>query len=155
MRTTVKHPLLIQLYDYWDKLRGARRFPLRREFEPVALPRVLPQLIINEVEIGARGKLRFRVRLEGDHVVRARGGSAKGKYLDEPGVIVLGNDVSSGYARLVESGEPWYSEGTFATDQIRSGLLFRLALPFGGESDARVDFIIVGFVHETGPAPKA
>jgi hypothetical protein len=154
MRETVKHPLLLQLYDYWHKLRGARRFPLRREFEPVALPRLLPYLIVNDVEVGPRGKPRFRVRLEGDQVVRARGGSAKGKYLDEAGVIVFGNDVTSAYARLVETGEPWYSEGTFASDQIRSGMLYRLALPFGGESDARVDYIIVGFVHDAGPAPK-
>jgi len=154
MRATVKHPLLGQLYDYWQKLRGTRRIPLRRDFEPMALPRLLPHLIVNDVEHGTRGKPRFRVRLEGDHVVRARGRSAKGKYLDEPGVIVLGNNVISAYARMVETAEPWYSEGTFNTDQIRSGRLYRLALPFGGESDARVDFIIVGFVHETAPAAK-
>lgn len=154
MRETIKHPLLVQLYDYWQKLRGARRFPLRREFEPVALPRLLPHLIVNDVEHQPRGKPRFRVRLEGDHVVRARGRSAKGKYLDEPGVIVLGNDVLGAYARMVETGEPWYSEGTFSNDQIRAGWLYRLALPFGGDSDARVDFVVVGFLHETAPVAK-
>lgn len=152
MRDTVDHPLLKQLYDYWQRLRGARRFPLRAEFDPMALPPILPHLVVNEVERGPGGKLRFRLRLEGEHVVRARGFSAKGRYLDEPGVVVLSNDVVAAYSRLVATGEPWYSEGSFSTEQIRFGRLHRLALPFGAKTDAVVDFVIVGFVHEPGKA---
>jgi len=151
MRETVNHPLLRQLHEYWLRLRASRRFPLRREFDPMALPRLLPHLIVNEVERDALGKPRFRIRLEGEHVVRARGRSAKGQYLDEPGVVVLGNDVVAAYTRMSADAEPWYSEGNFSTEQIRSGRLHRLALPFGTDSDGQVDFIIVGFIHEAGP----
>lgn len=154
MRETVHHPLLKQLQEYWLGLRAGRRFPLRREFDPMALPRLVPHLIVNEVERGAGGKVRFRIRLEGEQVARARGGSAKGRYLDEPGVVVLGNDVLRAYTRMVADAEPWYSEGTFSTEQIRSGRLYRLALPFGGDSDAEVAFIVVGFVHEAGAPPN-
>lgn len=152
MRDAVDHPLLKQLFDYWQCLRGARRFPLRAEFDPLALPSLLPHLVVNEVERGPGGKLRFRLRLEGEHVARARGFSAKGRYLDEPGVVVLDNDVIGAYARIVATGEPWFSEGSFNTELIRYGRLFRLALPFGAESVAEVGFIIVGFVHESGKA---
>jgi hypothetical protein len=153
MRETVHHPLLKQLHEYWLRLSAGRRFPLRREFDPMALPRLLPHLIVNEVVRGPGGKVRFQIRLEGEQVVRARGSSGKGRYLDEPGVVVLGNDVLAAYARMVADAEPWYSEGSFSTAQIRSGRLYRLALPFGGESDAEVGFIIVGFVHEAGAPP--
>ncbi len=87
-------------------------------------------------------------------MVRARGHSAKGRYLDEPGVVVLGNDAVAAFTRMAEEAEPHYSEGSFSTEQIRSGRLHRLALPFGTDSDARVDFIIVGFVHEAGTPPN-
>lgn len=150
MRDSVTHPLLKQLFDYWQRLSAGRRFPLRRNFDPMAMPKLLPHLIVNEVERGAGGQLRFRIRLEGEHVARVRGRSAKGRYLDESGVVILGNDVPAAYARIVASGEPWFSEGTFSTEQIRSGRLYRLALPFGDQSDTQVDFIIVGFVHEAG-----
>ncbi len=49
MRETVNHPLLRQLFEYWLRLRNGRRFTLRREFDPTALPRLLPHLIVNEV----------------------------------------------------------------------------------------------------------
>lgn len=150
MHEAVDHPLLKQLFDYWQRLRGPRRFPLRAEFDPMALPPILPHLVINEVVREPGGKVRFRLRLEGEHVVRARGFSAKGRYLDEPGVVVLSNDAVAAYSSIAATGEPWYSEGSFSTEQIRFGRLHRLALPFGDESDAVVDFIIVGFVHESG-----
>lgn len=153
MRDTIHHPLLRDLYDQWEALRRGRPLPRRADFDPFKLPRLLPFLIVNEVERGARGKLRFRIRLEGEAVVLARGKGAKGRYLDEPGVIVLGSGVIEAYARMVADRRPWYTEGTFRPDAFRSGKLHRLALPFAGEDSERVDFIIVGFIHDLGPAP--
>lgn len=153
MRDTIRHPLLRDFYDHWEALRAVRALPRRADFDPFRMPRLLPFLIVNEVERGAGGKLRFRVRLEGEGVVEARGRSAKGRYVDEPGVIVLGNGVIEAYERMIADRRPWYAEGTFRPDALRSGSLHRLALPFAGDDPERVDFIIVGFVHDLPPPP--
>ena len=154
MRETIHHPLLRDLYDYWQSLRAGDGLPRRADFDPFKLPRLLPFLIVNEVERAPKGRLRFRIRLEGEAVVQARGRSAKGRYLDEPGVVVL-EGVIEGYERIVADRRPWYSEGTFRPDAFRSGSLHRLALPFAGGDPERVDFIVVGFIHDLRPAPKA
>lgn len=152
MRDSIHHPLLRDLYDYWVSLRGAAVLPRRADFDPMKLPRLLPYLIVNEVERGPGGAIRFRIRLEGEGVAAARGRSARGRYLDEPGVVVLGEGVAEAYARIVAERRPWYVEGTFRPDELRSGRLRRLALPFAGDDPERVDFIVVGFIHEI-PAP--
>lgn len=151
MRDTIHQPLLRELYDHWDALRAGRALPRRADFDPFRIPRLLPFLIVNEVERGLGGKLRFRIRLEGDAVIQARGKGAKGRYLDEPGVIVLGSGVIEAYGRIVAERRPWYTEGTFRPDAFRSGTLHRLALPFAGGDPERVDFIIVGFIHDLPP----
>lgn len=153
MRDTIHHPLLRELFDHWEALRAGRPLPRRAEFDPFKLPKLLPFLIVNQVERSPNGKLRFRIRLEGEGVVQARGKTAKGLYLDEPGVIVLGSGVIEAYRRMAEDRRPWYTEGTFRPDAFRSGMLHRLALPFAGDDPERVDFIIVGFIHDLGPPP--
>jgi hypothetical protein len=155
MRDSIHHPLLRDLYDYWASLRGDLALPRRADFDPLQLPRLLPFLIVNEVERGPGGTMRFRIRLEGEGVVAARGHSARGRYLDEPGVVVLGEGVAEAYERIVAERRPWYAEGTFRPDELRSGLLRRLALPFAGDDPERVDFIVVGFVHEIRPSGTA
>lgn len=154
MRDTIHHPLLRELYDYWDALRAGLALPRRADFDPFKLPRLLPSLIVNEVERGPKGRLRFRIRLEGEAVVRARGRPAKGRYLDDPGVIVLGDGVIEAYERIVAERRPWYTEGTFRPDASRSGSLHRLALPFAGDDPERVDFIVVGFIHDLHPVTE-
>jgi hypothetical protein len=154
MRDTIHHPLLLALFDYWETLRAGRALPRRADFDPFKLPRLLPSLIVNEVERGPDGSLRFRIRLEGENVVQARGRSARGRYIDEPGIVVLGQGVIEAYKRMVADRKPWYSEGTFRPDALRSGSLHRLALPFAGDDPERVDFIVVGFIHDLRPIGK-
>ncbi len=110
-------------------------------------------MIVNEVERGPGGKIRFLIRLAGEGVVQVRGRTARGCYLDEPGVIVLGHTVIPAYERIVAERRPWYVTGSFRPDAFRSGLLHRLALPFAGDVPERVDYIIVGFIHDLRPLP--
>ncbi|MBP7063967.1 hypothetical protein [Ferrovibrio sp.] len=149
-RATIGHPGLLPLYDHWRELRqDDARPPPRDAFDPRRLGRALAWLIVNEVVHGAApdGGPRFRIRLEGDDVVQARGYGAKGRFIDEPGVLVLHNEVTAHYRRIVETGRPWYSEGRFRHAEGRYGQLYRLAVPFAGEVPDRVDFIFVGFLH--------
>lgn len=146
LRAQIKHPRLIELLEYWVKLKGDRKLPLRSDLDPAAIPRLLPNIILNEVELDP---LRFRIRLEGEQVSVARGFNAAGRYFDEPGVVVLKDDVLVAYKQMVEDGKPRYSDGAFAYHDGRGGQLYRLAVPFSLEGET-VDFIVVGFYHEVG-----
>ncbi len=149
-RAAIGHPGLLPLYDYWCELQQDGASPPPRDaFDPRRLGRALAWLIVNEVVHGAApdGGPRFRIRLEGDDVVQARGYGAKGRFIDEPGVLLLHNEVTAQYRRIVETRQPWYSEGGFRHAEGRYGRLYRLAVPFAGALPGRVDFIFVGFLH--------
>ncbi|MFN4090528.1 MAG: PAS domain-containing protein, partial [Alphaproteobacteria bacterium] len=150
-RSSIGHARLKDLYDYWDRLRGTGSLPPRGAFDPLHIPQLLPNIILNEV-VGVPP--RFRIRVEGSAVSAARGFDATGRFLDEPGVIVLRGDPLGAYAGIVMTGAPWYCEGSFSESSGRAGRLFRLALPLGGD-DGAVRFILVGFFHELTRAPSA
>src|SRR3546814_16324574 len=82
----IGHPGLRRLYDYWENLRAGRAMPLRRAFDPLHIPALLPNLILNEV-LGTPP--RFRIRLAGRAVHAARRFAATGRFLYSPGVIAL------------------------------------------------------------------
>jgi hypothetical protein len=62
------------LYEYWDALRGARLMPARADFDPAAVPALLPYVIMYGV--GEDGS--YTVRLVGEEVVQFTGRSAAG-----------------------------------------------------------------------------
>jgi hypothetical protein len=53
-------PRLRRLYEYWLAKKGQRRFPSRRDIDPVDFPYVLGHVILFDV---MRGPLCFRVRV--------------------------------------------------------------------------------------------
>jgi PAS domain len=143
-RAGIRHPRLIELFDYWDGLRRGREVPSRADFDPVDVPKLLPNLILNDV-VG--DPVRFRIRLEGTAVTDARQRSGTGRYLDEPGIIVLANGILERYHAMLVDRLPWYSEGRFALRDGRGGYLYRLALPLSPD-DGAVTMILTGFYHE-------
>jgi hypothetical protein len=144
IRSSIAHPKLVELYDYWNRIRDMRDVPRRMDFDPVDIPKLLPFLILHEVE---RDPIRFRIRLEGTAVAAVRRRPGTGRYLDEPGIVVLHNGVIEAFTRMIADRQPWYSEGFFSLEDGRSGHLHRLALPLSRD-DISVDMILVGFIHD-------
>lgn len=60
----MKHATSRELYDYWNRLRGAARAPLRSEIEPSDIRRILSETFI--LEVGGRDD--YFVRLAGTRV---------------------------------------------------------------------------------------
>ena len=56
-RLTSVAPLAV--LDYWDKLRGARRFPARADFDPMAMRKHLPLIFM--LDVLPDGQFRYRV----------------------------------------------------------------------------------------------
>jgi hypothetical protein len=71
-------PLLNSALAYWNRKRGDRLMPARRDIEPTEIPDLLPHVQLTEL---VDGRLRFR--LVGTALVEAYGEDWTGKYFDE------------------------------------------------------------------------
>jgi hypothetical protein len=68
-----------EFHRYW-RSKSADGLPPRRAIDPVEIPRLLPYLVIADIE---REPLRIRYRLVGTRVAEANGSDFTNRYLDE------------------------------------------------------------------------
>ena len=59
-----RDPRIKALYDYWDGLRRGRAMPSRKNVDPMAIPALLPYIIMYNVEPSG-----YTIRLVGEAVV--------------------------------------------------------------------------------------
>jgi len=76
----IANPRLGRLYSYWLTRKGARRFPARRDLDPVDLRYALGHMMLFDV---LRQPLRFGVRLHGAELAARAQYDLTGKGLDD------------------------------------------------------------------------
>src|SRR5512144_3286222 len=76
----VTSPRLAKFHEYWRSKCAAGALPQRAAIDPVESPRLLPYLVIAEIE---REPMRVRYRLVGTRLVEANGSNYTNRYLDE------------------------------------------------------------------------
>jgi hypothetical protein len=91
----LRSPILTQLHAYWERKRGARPAPARKEIDPAEIVPLLPHLFLIEA-VGTPS--RFRYRLIGTAVVELTGRDLTGHFVDE-------NLEPAKFAALVEPYE--------------------------------------------------
>jgi hypothetical protein len=69
-----RDPRIEALYEYWDGLRRGRAMPARADIDPVAIPALLPHIVMYDVT--ANGL--YTIRLVGEEVVNFVGRNATG-----------------------------------------------------------------------------
>lgn len=80
----VRHPLVRQFLSYYLDIHPAEALPARSAFDPLAIPRLLPNVVLAEVVHQPDGRpARFRIKVAGDEVVDAMRMPLIGRYLDE------------------------------------------------------------------------
>src|SRR5215469_14537780 len=94
---------LRRLYEYWLEKKGPRRFPSRREIDPIDFSYVLGHIILVDV---LRDPLRFRVRVHGTEMVAKAGYDLTGKFLDALPISDYRRYVLARCESLVRDGEP-------------------------------------------------
>jgi len=97
------NPKLRRFYDYWIGKCGDRRFPARRDIDPLDFPYVLGNLLLVDV---LRDPQRFRVRLHGTNLVTRMHHDMTGKMVDELPRPEYRAYVLDRCRGLVASGEP-------------------------------------------------
>jgi hypothetical protein len=80
-----RHDSIRQFLTYYRSLHPAGALPARSAFNPMAIPRLLPHLVLTEVEYpdDPQDRPRFRVKVAGAEVTAALGMALHGRYMDE------------------------------------------------------------------------
>lgn len=131
----------------WMSIHPKDRLPGRQHFDPLAVPRVLKNVVLTEVE---RDPYRFRVRVLGTAVADAFGRDFTGKYLDE---VFAGHDASLSHSlrvQAIETALPCLRPavpGTFQGMEIAP--LEGIHLPLAADG-AAVDHVLSMFVYVPG-----
>ena len=145
----IAHPILRQLYDYWDGKRAGRAMPARRDLDPIEIPRLLQHLILLDV---THDPLRFQVRLYGTAVAQLRGRDLTGRFLYENGVTAIGRQTRRWNLWTVEERRPTYRAGDFTDiSDGRMGTYYRLGLPLSDDGET-VDMLMIGLLREWASA---
>ena len=107
---TISEPRILELHAYWERIAAGRRMPSRKDLDPADLPRLLPHLMLVDVQPGDR----YRYRLIGTENVFEHGIDATGRYVDEvvPG-LEYKEHVLKLYGECVRERRPVYSESEF------------------------------------------
>lgn len=140
----ITDPRLLRGLAYWDRVRGDRVMPSRRDIRPREILALLPHVFLADI---LADPLRFRIRLAGTEVVNRFGEELTGKMLDE---IDLGDRTASivdSYAATVADRAPTLTIEEF---QRRDGRLMhyrRLLCPLS--TDGRKVDMLFGVMATT------
>jgi len=108
----VTSPRVVEFHRCWSSKCSNGALPTRAAIDPVKIPRLLPYLVIAEIE---QDPMRIRYRLVGTRVAEANGSDYTNRYLDECNFAVEPLLVEC-YRRLVATRAPvfayyeWYKK---------------------------------------------
>ena len=137
---TIESERLVEVADYWRKLRGDRKMPARQDVDPLRMPRhLLPHLEL--IDVVRQPDTRLRWRLIGTHVTTAVSRDSTGKYFDE---LYQGTDfaaVSEPFEWVAANAKPlrWFGTSGFVGKewQAYEGVYLPLS-----DDDKTVDMIL-------------
>lgn len=143
MRSRIRTPALLSLFDYWNEKRGEQPFMLRSQLEPSEIVSLLPLVFILEVEQEPR---RYLIRLMGTEIVTRFGGNHTARYIDELDLGEIKNQVLAGYDHVVDRAEPHLEFAEFTQRGRGRMQVERLALPMSTDG-LTVDCILGSVIH--------
>ena len=99
----IRHPNLVTLYHHWDHARAGRAMPSRADVDPLALPKLLGNLILIDV---LHDPLRFRYRLIGTHLTERIRRDMTGKFFDDIPEPLYRDRLHDWHGGVVEEKQP-------------------------------------------------
>ena len=103
MNLPLPTPLLQQVYDHWDGLRGGRSTPARADFDPMDIPRALPNIVLIEVR---REPLDFLYKVVGSVIVDHSAKPFTGQWMSDIPERRKPSAPWRNCEKVVETGEP-------------------------------------------------
>ena len=106
LENELSHPVLAEFYTYWLSLGACGRQPTRRDIDPEAMKKLLPNLFMIDVS-GTEPDYRFTYRLAGTEIARTYGIELTGMTVEE--AFPDRAEELVGYCRdVVKTGKPAY-----------------------------------------------
>ena len=143
----LQDPGLRVLYDYWISLADeGGGLPSVQGFDPLNLPRLLPNLWILEVEAATS---RFRMRLAGENINAIYGRSIAGLYFPEvfqPGDVEI---IEARYTRALSEPALFHASGLVYAAGGNLTVGERLGLPMLGR-EGRTNTLLGATVYRSG-----
>ena len=145
-------PLLLSALDYWDRKRGGRALPERRDIEPLELDRrLLPYLLLIEID-GAR----YRFRLVGTEIVCRLGFDPTGRHVEDVLSGAYREHVLAINRALVATRRPIMSQSLHRWHDDGYGVTRRIAMPLAnGGADVAMLLVAQVFARLTSTAAPA
>ena len=132
------HPKVARMLDYCRSIVPSDRLPGRAQFDPIAVPALLPNVWLLEREPGPR----FRYRLMGTRVAAAFQGDLTGRYVGEVHSAEAAAAMLAYLTGVAESRRPHFRIGRPTAWPIAEFLtLERLYMPLARDG-AAVDMIL-------------
>ena len=133
------HETIRQIVGYWTAIHPPSGLPGRQHFDPLQVPRLLPNIRLLDV-VGQPP--RFRVRLMGTRMCEVFGGEQTGRWLDEIFSNLDGSLTHTELLRTIESRAPRWRRGKPALEVEKDFLdMERVYLPFARDGQT-VDLIL-------------
>ena len=101
--STITDDALRRLYQYWNQKRGDRRFPARRDIDPLDFAYVLGWVTLVDVTYNP---VRFRFRLYGSELSHRIGLDLTGTYADQHPNREFGAMLQRSWQEVVDRAEP-------------------------------------------------
>lgn len=140
--------------DYWCSLRGQDSLPRKSDFEPSAITRYLPHLILMDVQ---HEPLDFRYRLIGGFARHRLQQDMTGKWFREIPHKAAPSRIHSAFAKVVYSGRPRSTRVPYVGPLADFSEVEDLVLPLVNGEGA-VDFLLIsidGFgIGNDEPQPR-
>ena len=134
------------IYEHWKSLTSDGSLPSRRDIEPSAIVRLLPFIMLVDVEHPGP---KFRYRLVGTGEVNYRGNNPTGKYLEEAFSGPDGNYCDGNYRYVTENQKPLYDTAPEVTTRGNPADVEVLFLPLSSNGED-VDCVLVFSVIKLG-----
>lgn len=136
-------PMMREIFNYWDGLRGPRKTPERADFDPLHIPRHLPGLLFIEVEgIDENGIGIYRYRVVGTTEVENRGHNPTGKLVNE-GFFAGSLDAAMACYEWVRLNQTFFCQHLdFVTEDFRPIREQAILLPFGNTGDGVTHILV-------------
>jgi len=134
VRTDV--PRIIEILNYWRRIRGEKTMPRRRDFDPIDVPRHLPGItLVDVLNQDPNGCSRFRYRVVGDWEIHNRGRNPTGLFIEEGFFSTSADRAVRDYLKVCERQTPVFYPRDFVSEQGIPINEFCLFLPFSEDGN--------------------
>ncbi len=136
----MKHPSSLELFEYWNALRGGRAAPDRGDIDPAEVRTVLADTLMIEVDQSPASRTAFPIRLAGTRVNALFGTDLKGRSLTSLWRLQDRREIAAMATAVMDDTQPLVAGACAAPpgESLLNLELLLLPLRYNGRTHARL-----------------